>query len=72
MEEAVAAVCAHACLTLGNPMGCTPSDCTPSDSSVRGILQARTRKWSGLPFPPPGEGGGHSKLGSQRKPVFGA
>ena len=31
---------------------CSPTDCSPPDSSVHGISQA---KWSGLPFPPPGD-----------------
>ena len=38
----------HLCMTL-----CDPMDCSPSDSSVRGISMARI-PWSGLPFPPPG------------------
>ena len=36
---------AQSCLTLCNPM-----DCTPAGSSVHGILQARI-----LPCPPPGD-----------------
>ena len=43
-----ACVCAKSlqlCLTLFDPM-----DCSPPDSSVYGILQER---WSGLPCPPP-------------------
>ena len=31
---------AQLCLTLGDPM-----DCTPPGSSVHGILQARTLEW---------------------------
>ena len=38
----------QSCLTL-----CDHMSCSPSASSVLGILQAR--KWSGLPFPPPGD-----------------
>ena len=38
----------QSCLTLCNPM-----DCSPPGSSVHGILQARTLEW--VPFPPPGE-----------------
>ena len=40
------------CLTLCNPM-----DCSPPGSSVHGILQARTLEWgaSGEPFAPPGD-----------------
>ena len=34
------------CLTLHNPM-----DCSPPASSAHGILQARILEW--LPFPPP-------------------
>ena len=41
-------VCAQSCLTLCNPMSCSPRD-----SSVCGILQARI--WSGLQFPTPGD-----------------
>ena len=44
-------VCAkslQSCLTLGNPM-----DCSPPGSSVHGILQQED--WSGLPCPPPGD-----------------
>ena len=35
-----ACVCARSCLTLRNPM-----NCSPSGSSVHGISQARTREW---------------------------
>ena len=38
----------QSCLTLGNPM-----DCSPPGSSVHGILQARIL--GGLPFPSPGD-----------------
>ena len=43
-------VCVHAkllqsCLTL-----CDPMDCTPPDSSVYGILQARMLEWVAIPF----------------------
>ena len=38
----------QSCLTL-----CDPMDCSPTDSSVHGILQARILEW--LPFPPPGD-----------------
>ena len=33
------------CLTL-----CDPMDCSPTVSSVRGILQARILEWVALPF----------------------
>ena len=36
------------CLTL-----CDPMDCSPPGSSVHGISQARILEW--LPFPPPGD-----------------
>ena len=39
---------AQSCLTLGNPM-----DCSPPGSCVHGILQARILEW--LPFPSPGD-----------------
>ena len=35
---------AQSCLTLGNPM-----DCSPPGSSVHGILQARTLGWVAVP-----------------------
>ena len=38
----------QSCLTLCNPM-----DCSPLGSSVHGIFQSRL--WSGLSFPPPGD-----------------
>ena len=38
----------QSCLTLGNPV-----DCSPPGSSVHGILQARILE--GLPFPSPGD-----------------
>ena len=43
-------VCMHAkslqlCLTL-----CDPMDCSPPGSSVRGILQVRILQWVGMPF----------------------
>ena len=40
---------AQLCLTL-----CDPMDCSPSGSSVHGIFQARILE-CGLPFPPPGD-----------------
>ena len=39
---------AQSCLTL-----CDPMDCSPPGSSVHGISQARILEW--LPFPPPGD-----------------
>ena len=38
----------QSCLTLCNPM-----DCSPPGSSVHGILQARIQEW--VPFPAPGD-----------------
>ena len=35
----------HSCLTL-----CDPMDCSPPGSSVHGILQARTLEWVAVPF----------------------
>ena len=35
----------ESCLTLCNPM-----DCSPLDSSVHGILQARILEWVAMPF----------------------
>ena len=40
-------LCPQSCLTLCNPM-----DCSPPVSTVHGIFQARILEW-GLPFPPP-------------------
>ena len=36
---------AQLCLTL-----CDPMDCSPPDSSVHGILQARILEWVAIPF----------------------
>ena len=36
---------ALSCLTLGDPM-----DCSPSGSSLHGIPQARTLEWIAIPF----------------------
>ena len=36
---------AQLCLTL-----CDPIDCSPPDSSVHGILQARILEWVAIPF----------------------
>ena len=41
-------VWAQSCLTL-----CNPVDCSPPSSSVHGISQARRLEW--LPFPSPGD-----------------
>ena len=35
---------AQSCLTL-----CDPMDCSPPDSSVHGILQARILEWGAIP-----------------------
>ena len=35
------------------PTLCNPVDCSLPGFSVRGILQARTLAWCGLPFPSP-------------------
>ena len=35
----------QSCLTL-----CDPMNCSPPDSSVRGILQARILEWVAIPF----------------------
>ena len=35
----------QSCLTF-----CDPIDCSPPDSSVHGILQARTLEWVAIPF----------------------
>ena len=46
--QARLSVCAQLCLTL-----CDPMDCSPSSFSVHGIFQGEY--WSGLPFPPWGD-----------------
>ena len=38
-------MCAQSCLTL-----CDPVDCSPLDFSVHGILQARTQEWVAISF----------------------
>ena len=40
-----ACVCAQLCLTL-----CDPVDCSPPGSSVHGIFQARILEWVAIPF----------------------
>ena len=40
----VAVSCAQACLTL-----CNPLDCSPSGSSVHGIFQAKILEWVAIP-----------------------
>ena len=42
---AAAAKSLHSCLTL-----CDPMDCSPPGSSVRGIFQARTLEWGAIAF----------------------
>ena len=44
-EHFLLCVCAHLCLTLCNPM-----DCSPPGSSVRGFLHAGIVKWVAVPF----------------------
>ena len=43
-----ACMCGQSCLTL-----CDPMDCSPPDSSVHGI--SRQKHWSSLPFPTTGD-----------------
>ena len=38
-------MCAQSCMTLRNPI-----DCSPPDSSVHGIFQARILEWVAIPF----------------------
>ena len=49
-------VCVCVKLLQSCPNLCNTVDCSLPDSSVHGILQARS--WTGLPFPPPGESSG--------------
>ena len=44
-EKKVKVLVAQSCLTL-----CDPIDCSPPGSSVRGILQARILEWVAIPF----------------------
>ena len=44
----VGSACTQSCLTLSNPM-----DCSPPGSSVHGVLQARILEW--VPCSPPGD-----------------
>ena len=48
----------QSCLTLCNPM-----DCSPPDSSVHGILQARIPEWIDIPFSRGSSGPSHQVLG---------
>ena len=43
--EAICALVTQSCLTL-----CDPMDCSPPDYSVHGILQARILEWVSMPF----------------------
>ena len=45
LEDAAAAKSLQLCLTL-----CDPIDCSPPGSPVPGILQARTLEWVAIPF----------------------
>ena len=44
-KEKAKMLVAQLCLTL-----CDPMDCSPSGSSVHGILQARILEWGAIPF----------------------
>ena len=44
-QGALVCLVAQSCLTL-----CDPMDCSPPGSSVRGILQARILEWVAVPF----------------------
>ena len=44
-HEKLEALVIHSCLTL-----CNPIDCSPPDSSAHGILQARILEWVAIPF----------------------
>ena len=45
-------VCVYVCVFVpqSSPALCDPMDCSPPDSSIHGILQARTLKWAAIPF----------------------
>ena len=45
MHLVVVVKVAQLCLTL-----CDPVDCSPSGSSVHGVLQARVLEWDAIPF----------------------
>ena len=45
LPDVTAAAVSESCLTLCNPM-----DCSPPRSSVHGILQARMLEWVAIPF----------------------
>ena len=61
MKATVLCAVAQSCLTL-----CDPVDCSPPGSSVLGILQARTLEW--VAMPPPGD---HPNLGDKpRSPTL--
>ena len=45
LSEKVSVSSSVSCLTL-----CDPMDCSPRDSSVHGIVQARILEWVAIPF----------------------
>ena len=45
MLSEVKVLATQLCLTV-----CDPMDCSPPDSSIHGILQARIREWVAIPF----------------------
>ena len=63
------ALVAQSCLTL-----CEPMDCSPPGSSVRGIIPLGTLEWAAIPFsrgsspPPPGIKPGSSALQADSSP----
>ena len=48
VQQCESAMCAQLCLTLYDPI-----DCSPPESSSMGL--SRQEYWSGLPFPAPGD-----------------
>ena len=44
-REKVKVLVAHSCLTL-----CDPIECSPPGSSIHGILQARILEWVAIPY----------------------
>ena len=64
-EEEVELLVAQLCLTL-----CDPVDCSPPGSPVHGILQARTLEWVAIPFSGGEEGPVNFRVTGAKEPLM--